>query len=480
MRRSLTMTILALLLMAGACIVSDTTNPVVTIVIPANNAVLAPGTIVIKAMATDNKAMAKVEFFAGSTKIGEDATATADTFDVSWTAATEGQYTLKAVAWDKSDNTAENSISVTIQVGGGGTGPTYHENDIVGGDSVWYPSGNPHIVKSTIDINQNGKLVVMPGCIVKFDPGTSFIVGHTTPGELQAVGKPDADSGIVFTSNAATPNPGDWEGFDFYDQTRTSSQLSYCDINYGGYTNWGAINIEWAGSVKMDHCTIRNAPKWGIWIGEENGYVAGFTGNTITGCGDYPIYTCPGGLSRFLGGNTLTGNAAGKDGIYVTGGSVTATGEWLNQGVPYVIGGDVSVGSTTGAYLTIGTGATVKFGRDIHLAIGNTYPGGLKADSVTFTTAAGTPQRGDWEGVWFYDKCTDAECRLTNCTIEYGGGDGYGNIWSGDAVPTITGCHIAHSNAWGVWLDGPDAPDPDELENNNTWDDNVSGNVKRP
>ncbi|MEO0077866.1 MAG: Ig-like domain-containing protein, partial [candidate division WOR-3 bacterium] len=265
MKRSLITAVMALVLMAGTCVVSDTTNPVVTIVIPVNNAVLAPGTITIKAVATDNKAMARVEFFAGSTKIGEDATAAADTFDVSWTVSTEGQYTLKAIAWDKSDNTAEHSITVTIQVGGGGTGPTNHTEDIVGGDSIWYPSGNPHIVKNRIDIKENGKLTIMPGCVVKFDAGASLVVGHGgSAGELQAVGT--ADSMITFTSNAATPNPGDWEGFDFYEGTRTTSRLSYCDISYGGYTDWAAVNIEWGGSIKMDHTTIRNAPKWGIWF----------------------------------------------------------------------------------------------------------------------------------------------------------------------------------------------------------------------
>uniref|UniRef100_A0A7C4GC40 Right handed beta helix domain-containing protein n=1 Tax=candidate division WOR-3 bacterium TaxID=2052148 RepID=A0A7C4GC40_UNCW3 len=476
MKRSLITTMLALVLIAGTCVVNDTTNPVVTIVVPANNAVLAPGTITIKAVATDNKAIARVEFFAGAAKIGEDATASADTFDVSWTVSTEGSYTLKVVAWDKSDNTAEHSISVTIQTGGGGTGPTYHENDIVGGDSVWYPSGNPHIVKNNLDINQNGKLTIMPGCVVKFNTGAGFRVGQTTPGELVAIGKPD--SGIVFTSNAATPNAGDWLGFDFYEETRTSSQLSYCDVNYAGWENYGAVNIEWSGSVRIDHTTIRNAPKYGIWFGGDNGYIAGFTGNTITGCGGYPIYIRPGKLSKLMGGNTLTGNA--KNGIYVTSGNVTETGEWVNQGVPFVIGGSVSVGSADGAFLTIGKGATVKMGVDNHIAVGHSGPGGLKADSVVFTSAAATPQRGDWDGIWFYERSTDAECRLTNCIIEFGGGDGYGNVWIEDALPTITGCHIAHSASWGIYLSGADYPNPDELENNNTWDDNVSGNVRRP
>lgn len=477
MRRSLAMTILALVLMAGTCVVNDTTNPVVTIVVPANNAVLAPGTVVIKAIATDNKAVAKVEFYAGSSKIGEDATGTADTFDVSWTVATEGQYTLKAVAWDKSDNTAENSISVTIQVGGGGTGPTNHTEDIVGGDSVWYPSGNPHIVKNRIDIRENGKLTIMPGCVVKFDAGASFVVGMGgTAGELQAVGT--ADSIIRFTSNAGTPNPGDWEGFDFYEGTRTSSQLSYCVIEYGGYDNYGAVNFDFQGTIKFDHNTIRSAPKYGIWTEWPEGYPRDFTGNTITACGSYPLYLYPENLHKLQGGNTLTGN--GKDAIYVLRGTVAEDGTWKNHGVPYFLTGDLHIQDADGANLTIEPGTIIHLGADCDISVGDNEPGGLKADSVTFTSPASTPQRGDWNGIWFYEDATDAECRLTNCTIEYGGGDEYGNIWLRDAVPTITGCRIAHSKGWGIYLEGSDYPDPDALENDNTFDDNALGNVKRP
>ncbi|MEO0085765.1 MAG: hypothetical protein ABIK37_03955, partial [candidate division WOR-3 bacterium] len=196
------------------------------------------------------------------------------------------------------------------------------------------------------------------------------------------------------------------------------------------------------------------------------------------GCGDYPIYIGPKSLSKLEGGNTLTGNA--KNGIYVTTGSVVTTGTWRNQGVPYVIGGDINIKSPEGAYLTIEKGCTVKMGPSTHFGIGNNEPGGLKADSVVFTSVASTPQRGDWEGIWFYDECTDAECRLTNCTVEFGGGDGYGNVWISNSLPTITGCHIAHSASWGIYLDGSEYPDPDALENDNTFEDNVSGKVKRP
>ncbi len=361
-------------------------------------------------------------------------------------------------------------------------GPTNHESDIVGGDSIWYAADNPHVVTKTIHIRENGRLIVKPGCLVKFAPGAAIIVGYGSPGELQAVGTPD--SIITFTSNAATPNPGDWHGFDFYEMTRTSTRLSYCEIDYACWPDYAAVNIEWDGSIGIDHTTIRNSSKYGIWFHVDGGYVSGFTGNTITACGDYPITIGPKNIAMLQGGNTLTGNgtpAGSKDGIEVATGDVEATGTWRNQGIPYILKGSTSIHADQGAYLTIESGTTVKMGTGCHIAIANnSQPGGLIADSVVFTSAALSPQAGDWDGIWFYSNSTDAQCRLTRCRIEYGGGDGYGNIWIEDALPTITGCYIGHSASYGIYLEGTVYPAPADLLANNTFESNPSGDVRVP
>lgn len=479
MRRHLTLAALAALVMLVGCPGSDTEAPTVEIKSPSGT--VNRGDIVIKAVATDNKAVTKVEFHvAGALKGTDNVGGAGDTFRYTWSdtaAQVPGQsYALSAKAYDAAENSATSAtVTITIAGGGGGTGPTNHNADIVGGDSVWYASGNPHIVTRGLNIADNGKLTIMPGCVVKFATGAGFTVGNNTPGELFAVGK--ADSMIQFTSNATTPNPGDWYGFDFFGQTRISTRLSYCDINYGGFADYGAISLDWGGAIQMDHTTIRNAPKYGVWAGDFNGYIAGFTGNTITACGSYPVRMGAPNLSKLQGGNTLTGNAA--SGIYVTGGDVKETGTWLNQGVPYVLGYDLNVGGDDGPVLTIQPGTTLKFTSGTHFALGYTVPAGVIADSVTFTSAASTPQHGDWEGIWFYGAVLDVQCRLTRCNIGYGGAT-YGNVWVEDAVPTITGCSIHDSKTWGIELTGLEYPDPDSLLANNTFANNDSGDVKRP
>jgi len=452
--------------------VSSGAGPTVAIVYPANGATVGVGVTTIKATATDAKGVTKVVFFDGSTTLGTDTTAVADTFSVSWTTTT-GSHTLKAVATNQDGVTASDSITVTVT---GGSGPTEHSQDIVGGDSIWYPSGNPHIVMDYLRIYQNGRLIIKPGCVVKFVTDAGFQVGNSSAGELDAVGT--AESTITFTSNNTTPNAGDWKGFDFYNQTRTSTQFSYCDINYGCYPDWAAVILEGDQTIGINHTTIHNSSNYGIQLGSAGAYITGFTGNTITACTNYPIYCYPGKLGMLTGGNTLTGNGNGKNAICVYGGDVTETGTWVNQGVPYFLSGDVYVGSSSGAYVTIAKGTTVQSGTGVHISIGNSSSvGGLIADSVTFTSAATSPQKGDWYGIWFYPTCTDAQCLLTRCNIGYGGGDIEGDIWLEDAKPTITGCSIHDSKGWGVDCQGPEYPNLDSLKADNTFANNDSGPV---
>jgi len=110
---------LAGLLLLIGCPGTDTTNPTVTIVFPANNVTVDTGNVVIKTVAIDNKSVSKVEFYDGSMKIGEAGTGLSDTFDISWT-ATAGIHTLKAIAFDGANNTAEHSVQITVNAGGGG------------------------------------------------------------------------------------------------------------------------------------------------------------------------------------------------------------------------------------------------------------------------------------------------------------------------------------------------------------------------
>ncbi|MBL8158848.1 DUF1565 domain-containing protein [Candidatus Saccharibacteria bacterium] len=99
----------------AACTVAppaDIQAPVVSITAPAAGASVS-GTVTIKATASDNVGVSKVEFLVNNTLIG---TATAAPYEQAWTVpATAGTYTITARAYDAAGNSGTAQISVTRQ-----------------------------------------------------------------------------------------------------------------------------------------------------------------------------------------------------------------------------------------------------------------------------------------------------------------------------------------------------------------------------
>jgi len=88
--------------------------PVVTITEPLDEAVFLPGSkVTIKADASDvDGSVTKVEFYIGTTKVGEDLTAP---YSFEWTPEKEGTYTIKVVATDDGGGTSSSTITVVIK-----------------------------------------------------------------------------------------------------------------------------------------------------------------------------------------------------------------------------------------------------------------------------------------------------------------------------------------------------------------------------
>lgn len=93
---------------------ADTTLPTVSLTAPANNATVS-GNVSLTATASDNSGtVSKVEFYQGTTKLGESTTSP---YSFSWntTAVANGSYTLTAKAYDPSNNVGT-STAVTVTV----------------------------------------------------------------------------------------------------------------------------------------------------------------------------------------------------------------------------------------------------------------------------------------------------------------------------------------------------------------------------
>jgi len=88
--------------------------PAVSITQPAAGAPFyAPASVSIAANASDDGSVAKVEFFNGATKLGEDTTAP---YAYAWTGVGQGSYTVTARATDNTGKTATSAaLTVTVR-----------------------------------------------------------------------------------------------------------------------------------------------------------------------------------------------------------------------------------------------------------------------------------------------------------------------------------------------------------------------------
>jgi hypothetical protein len=469
MKKLLALAVVAGLLMVAACD-TVTTGPTIKIVYPANGATIGFGGTTIKATATDDKGVTKVAFFDGSTAIG--ATAAGDTFSVSWAGGAAGSHTLKAVATNDDGKTAEHSITVTVSAGN-----ATHHSGVIDTNEVWYPSGNPHILDDDVYTGDGVTLTIMPGCYVQASADVELYCGYANPGSIIAVGK--ADSVITFTALSDTV-AGFWNGITFYANTISTAKMSYCNVLFGGKTsdNLGAVRVDGT-NIKFDHNLVRKSGSNGVWVSYA-GYFSDFTNNTITSCTKYAVHVGAANVPTLGAGNTLTGNT--KNGIEVFHSAVTTSGTWLNHGVPYVVTDDVVIDQN--AVLTISPGCTVAFDPQVEFYVGYSSPGGIIADGtagqITFTSSVNPPSAGDWTGLSFYGNSINSQCKLINCKVEYAGYDNYGNIRIDNCTPTVTGCDIGYSSAWGIYLSGTEYPVPADLLANNTFHNNTGGDVRVP
>ncbi len=95
---------------ASTATASDTAPPVVSLTAPPPGATLR-GTVSVSANASDNVAVARVDFSDGSTLIGSDSTAP---YAVSWTTGGDGPHTVTATAYDTAGLTSSDTRALAV------------------------------------------------------------------------------------------------------------------------------------------------------------------------------------------------------------------------------------------------------------------------------------------------------------------------------------------------------------------------------
>jgi hypothetical protein len=467
----------------------DTGGPGIRIVSPQDGDTVSSGNVPIVVWARDTSAagMDRVEFLVDEVLKGTVSTGVSDTWRYTWDAsqASPGSHAIKAKAYNGNGEKAVEAIAVAIRDTGSSGGPTHHHG-YIDTSETWSPSGNPHIVDADVTYRQGALLTVEPGCAVKFQNNTAIYFGFYGPSGLQAIGT--ASAPILFTSNQASPAPGDWNGLLFGDSTTAGTRLSYCTIEYGGPHTYGfldaaAIKIAGWGVVdEISDCTIRYGGMNGVHCTGSSGFGT-FRNNVVTANLGYSLRIGPQLAERLNAGNTLTGNDSA--GVELSG-RLSVSTTWPDLGVPYVIT-NVTVGdSTNSPVLTIEPGTEVRFKSGGWLQSGKAYvslPGRIvadgSADRIRFTSAAGMPVPGDYDGVHVF-RGAGTESEFRSCDFAYGGqGGGYNSIlYVDDCSPVIAGCDFGYSAGWGITFRTVQTPDTLTLKQVNTFHDNAEGDIK--
>lgn len=145
----------------------DTTPPTVSITAPANGATVS-GTISLTATASDNVAVASVQFQLDGSNLG--AADTSAPYTQSWdtTTVANGAHTLTAVATDTSGNKASASVSITVSnTTSTGTAPTVTLTSPTSGSTYTAPAS----ILLTANVTANGHTITS----VQFYSGSTLV-----------------------------------------------------------------------------------------------------------------------------------------------------------------------------------------------------------------------------------------------------------------------------------------------------------------
>lgn len=107
---------------------------------------------------------------------------------------------------------ADDTADVTINQGGG-SNPINPSDLVIGGtlsENLTLSTGNEYNLTSGLIVPEGITLTIEPGVIVRANTSSDVYVAIQQGGVINAEGT--SSNPIVFTSNSATPNPGDWGG----------------------------------------------------------------------------------------------------------------------------------------------------------------------------------------------------------------------------------------------------------------------------
>jgi hypothetical protein len=400
--------VLAALCFILGCPGEDITPPEVNIIAPADGDTLA-GATTISARATDNKRVARVDFYVDGVLVGTDSTPTGVVFEYLWSGALRpgATDTLTCSATDAAGNRSSSpAITVHISSAAG----THHSGTISAAET-WTAAASPHVVDADLYIERTVVLVA---------DNAAIVVGARLPAAIVARGR--TDSAITFSSLNLASAPGAWNGIQFRTNTTTDgSILRHCLVEYAG--SGGSLVQCRAGRVDIDSCEFRLSS--GAGVSASGNGLGSLSYSSFSACARFPVSISPGLVSALGTGITFSDNY--RNAIEIPGGTVAATDTWPGLAFPYAITAPVTVADSSNPLLYIASGCSLLFADSARLRVGLGKPGGLRADGtygrIVFGPLADSSEPGQWGGLEFWERTDPIHTILNFVSIEGAGAD---------------------------------------------------------
>ena len=328
------------------------------------------------------------------------------------------------------------------------------------GNQTW-DSTAVRIITGDLDIPAGATLTIQAGTVIKFNSANLIV-----DGTLNA-------QGSLFTSNQASPNPGDWQYIPV--DSGGSATLNDDQVQYGGtggqeiFVNGSSSSSGAAATLTLTNSVIENSSNRGVRIQNSNPVLTNdiFTNNGTSQSNGAAFGAA---ISMDLDSNPqISGFSASAfsnnriNGLAVDGGTIPTNGQaggQLNWNAPNValwLTGNVNV--PTSATLTIAAGQVVKIdGGILEVSGGTLTANGTATQEIYFTSehddtvggntdnlaGATAPAPNDWT---YLEIDSGGSATLNDVDLRYGGNGGQEIYVNGPSAASSPAASLTLANS---------------------------------
>ena len=309
------------------------------------------------------------------------------------------------------------------------------------GMTQWRKDDLPYRIINDVTVLVDAELIIAPGVKVEFE-GVSddlFVNGSI-------IAKGSSTERIRFTSSNPDKAPEQWGHISVRDSSNDErTQFLYCDFEYGGGFRSELLLLQQS-SPTIEHCRFIGSRDRGLSL---QGSSSRLASNQFISNRGYAVVM---DLLSFpdLENNSAEGN--GGNSIGILGGTLSGSGTWQRDEIPYTITNDIIVSEDTTLNVEAGTQLQFQDASDDFIVDGALVADGNVQQPIVFTSDNEEKAPDQWGFVWFRDSSSDETSILRHCRFEFGGSFREDMLRIQDASPKVESCVFQFSRQRGLTL----------------------------